>query len=50
VVPGPRESNVDDLLERMSSEAVAVDDLRTGLKSLAGLEPTPPPPGSAFRD
>lgn len=46
VVPRPRESNVDELLERMSSEAADVDALRSGLKSLAGLEPTPPPPGA----
>jgi hypothetical protein len=49
-VPGPRESNVEDLLDRLSSDAVGVDELRSGLKSLAGLEPTPPPPGSFFRD
>lgn len=49
-MPKPRESNVEDLLERMASEAVGVDELRSGLKSLAGLEPTPPPPGSLLGD
>jgi hypothetical protein len=49
-MPGPRESNVEDLLARMSTETVGVDELRSGLKSLAGLEPTPPPPGSLLGD
>jgi hypothetical protein len=49
-VPSPRESNVDDLLDRMESEAVGVEELRSGLKGLAGLEPTPPPPGSLSGD
>jgi hypothetical protein len=44
-----RESNVEDLLERMPRESVDVDDVRSGLKSLAGLEPTPPPPGPFTR-
>jgi hypothetical protein len=48
--PGPRESNVDDLLDRMQSEDVGVDELPSGLKGLAGLEPTPPPPGSLRED
>jgi hypothetical protein len=49
-VPRARESNVDDLLERMTRESADVDELRSGLKSLAGLEPTPPPPGSFSGD
>jgi hypothetical protein len=44
-MPKPRPSDVDDLLGRMVKPSVdATDDVRTSLKSLAGLEPTPPPP------
>jgi hypothetical protein len=38
---------VEDLLSRLVEAPIAVDDLRSGLKRLAGMEPTPPPPGVA---
>jgi hypothetical protein len=50
VVPGPRESNVSDLLDRMTSAASDVDEVRSGLKRIAGLDPTPPPPGSVIEE
>jgi hypothetical protein len=43
-LPRPRESNVDELLEGMRSESLGEDELRSVLKGLAGLDPTPPPP------
>jgi hypothetical protein len=49
-LPRPRESNVEDLLGGMQSEAFGEDELRSGLKGLAGLEPTPSPPDSPGED
>jgi hypothetical protein len=49
-MPRPRESNVDDLLDGMQSEALGEDELKSGLKGLAGLEPTPSPPDSPSED
>ncbi len=49
-LPEPRPSDVDELLSRLDEAPIAVDELRTGLKRLAGMEPTPPPPGIAHRD
>jgi hypothetical protein len=46
-LPSPRPSDVDDLLARLAEAPIAVDELRSGLKRLAGMEPTPPPPGIA---
>ncbi|HEX6273704.1 MAG TPA: hypothetical protein VFZ53_11710 [Polyangiaceae bacterium] len=47
-MPQPRPSDVDELLGRMAPAAEgareAAVDVRTSLKSLAGLEPTPNPP------
>ncbi len=44
-LPKPRPSDVEDLLGRMAEEnAGASDELRSSLKGLAGIEPTPPPP------
>jgi hypothetical protein len=44
-LPKPRRSDVEDLLERMAqANAGANDELRSSLKGLAGIEPTPPPP------
>jgi hypothetical protein len=43
-LPEPRPSDVNDLLLRMGEAPMAVDELRSGLKRLAGMEPTPPPP------
>jgi hypothetical protein len=42
-LPKARPSDVDDLLGRLEEAPLAVDDLRSGLKRLAGLELTPPP-------
>jgi len=36
-----------DLL-RLGEMPLALDDVRAGLRRLAGMEPTPPPPGIAF--
>jgi hypothetical protein len=46
-MPSPRPSDVDDLLARLVEAPIAVDELRSGLRRLAGMEPTPPPPGTA---
>jgi hypothetical protein len=47
-MPKPRPSDVEDLLERMTQASVGgADDLRSSLKGMAGLEPTPPPPSQA---
>jgi len=43
-MPRPRASDVDDLIARLTEVPLAVGDVRAGLKRLAGLEPTPPPP------
>jgi hypothetical protein len=44
-MPKPRPSDVEDLLERMAqAQDEGSDELRSSLKGLAGLEPTPPPP------
>jgi hypothetical protein len=44
-MPKPRPSDVNELLEQMSrSDVDGSDDLRTSLKGMAGIEPTPPPP------
>jgi hypothetical protein len=49
-LPSPRPSDVDDLLSRLGEAPLVVDELRSGLKRLAGMEPTPPPPGVARND
>jgi len=49
-LPKPRPSDVDDLLRRMGDMPLEVDELRSGLKRLAGMEPTPPPPGTTRGD
>ena len=44
-MPKPRTSDVNDLLDHMSqSDADGGDDVRTSLKGMAGIEPTPAPP------
>jgi hypothetical protein len=43
-MPKPRPSDVDELLEQMAPADGGTADVRTSLKSLAGLEPTPSPP------
>jgi hypothetical protein len=44
-MPKPRPSDVEALLDRMAqTEGEGNDELRSSLKGLAGLEPTPPPP------
>jgi hypothetical protein len=44
-MPKPRPSDVEDLLDRMlQANDEGNDELRSSLKGLAGLEPTPPPP------
>ena len=44
-MPKPRPSDVEDLLDRMTqAQDERRDELRSSLKGLAGLEPTPPPP------
>jgi len=43
-MPRPRPSDVDDLIARLTEVPLAVGEVRAGLKRLAGLEPTPPPP------
>jgi hypothetical protein len=45
-LPEPKPSDVNDLLLNLAEVPLAVDDLRSGLKRLAGMEPTPPPPGT----
>ena len=46
-LPVPRKSDVQDLLLQLGQAPLGIDDLRTGLKRLAGLDLTPPPPGTA---
>jgi hypothetical protein len=41
-------SDVEDLLLRLGEMPLVLDDVRAGLKRLAGMEPTPPPPGIAL--
>jgi hypothetical protein len=43
-LPEPRPSDVDDLLGRLDEVPFAIDELRSGLRLLAGMEPTPAPP------
>jgi hypothetical protein len=44
-MPKPRPSDVEALLDRMAqAEGEGNDELRSSLRGLAGLEPTPPPP------
>jgi hypothetical protein len=44
-MPSPRSSDVEELLGRMTgADAASSEDVRSSLKSLAGLESTPPPP------
>jgi hypothetical protein len=43
-LPEARPSDVDDLLDKLVEVPFAVDELRSGLKLLAGMEPTPAPP------
>jgi len=43
-LPQPRPSNVEDLLRRLEQEPLSDAELRSGLRNLAGMEPTPPPP------
>jgi len=45
-LPIPRQSDIEDLLMRLDEAPVSVDDLRSGLRRLAGMEPTPAPPGA----
>ncbi|HEX5099317.1 MAG TPA: hypothetical protein VFV94_07440, partial [Polyangiaceae bacterium] len=45
-LPTPRRSDVEALLGRLNDAPVGVDELRSGLKHLAGLDLTPPPPGT----
>ncbi|HEY3495046.1 MAG TPA: hypothetical protein VGK73_10190 [Polyangiaceae bacterium] len=45
-LPKARPSDVDELLGRLNEAPLAVDDVRSGLKRLAGLELTPSPLGS----
>ncbi len=47
-LPVERPSDVEDLLLRLGEMPLAVEDVRAGLKRLAGMEPTPPPPGIAL--
>ena len=47
-LPVEHPSDVDDLLRRLDEMPLALDDVRAGLKRLAGMEPTPPPPGVAL--
>jgi hypothetical protein len=50
-LPLPTSSDVDELVSRLGDApdaAVSVNDLRAGLKRLAGLEPTPFPPRSVI--
>ncbi len=44
-LPKPRPSDVEDLLRRLEAEPLSDAELRSGLRNLAGMEPTPPPPG-----
>lgn len=44
-LPKPRQSDVSDLIGQLDAAPLPADEVRSGLKSLAGLEPTPPPPG-----
>jgi hypothetical protein len=46
-LPSPRPSDVEELLSRLGEAPLPVDELRSGLKRLAGMDPTPPPPGVA---
>jgi hypothetical protein len=46
-LPEQRRSDVEDLLLRLGQAPLGVDELRSGLKRLAGLELTPPPPDKA---
>ena len=43
-LPAPRQSDIEDLLMRLEEVPLSVDELRSGLKHLAGMEPTPAPP------
>jgi hypothetical protein len=44
-LPERRPSDVEDLLRNLDEVPLAVEDVRAGLRRLAGMEPTPPPPG-----
>src|SRR5262249_3816082 len=46
-LPKPRQSDVDELLRRLAGVPLPVDDPRRSLRRLAGMDPTPPPPGTA---
>jgi hypothetical protein len=49
-MPRPRPSEVSDLMGRLDSAPLPTVELRSELKSLAGLDPTPPPLGSDSGD
>jgi hypothetical protein len=49
-MPKPRPSDVGDLIGQLDSAPLPAVELRAELKSLAGLEPTPPPLGSDSGD
>lgn len=49
-MPRPRPSDVSDLIGRLDSVPLPAVELRSELKSIAGLEPTPPPLGSDSGD
>jgi hypothetical protein len=49
-MPKPRPSDVSDLIGRLDSAPLPSVELRSELKSLAGLEPTPPPRDSDSSD
>jgi hypothetical protein len=45
-IPAPRQSAIEDLLMHLEEVPLTVDELCSGLKHLAGMEPTPAPPGA----
>jgi hypothetical protein len=49
-LPKPRPSDVEDLLRRLEAEPLSDAELRSGLRNLAGMEPTPAPPGLSQKD
>jgi hypothetical protein len=49
-MPKPRPSDVGELIGQLDSAPLPAAELRAELKSLAGLEPTPPPLGSDSAD
>jgi hypothetical protein len=49
-LPRAQPSEVEDLLGRLGEAPLSVDELRTNLKHLAGMDPTPPPLGVRSND